>query len=789
MRNAEEATLTQLDRLRGMRAWTASTALASVYSAVTAGVYNTGYALFLGASDAQIGLLSAAPAWGQLAQLISPLLIERLRRRKPLCLLTYCVGCGMWLPIAVIPLLIAGPARPWAMVVLVGLSGLGIATGSPASTSWLTDLVPEELRARFVSRQQMVGAGVGLAASLCAGWYMDAHAGRQQQFGFASLFITVVLFGLAGVVAWALAPEPGRRPGNGRGGLGLLALPWRHRNFRRLTLLVAGRAMAVMFAGPFFTVFALQYLGISYWQLAVFAALSTIAMIATNPPWAYLADKFGYKPVFQLSGLGLGLYPVIWLFTTRGNYLYLAPLANLWGGAMSAGLLLSQLGLLMELAPEESRSVYIGFYSAAVNVAVALGAMLGGVLADLFQHLPAWTVLGYPLTNLHYVFIVSAILRFSSMIGLPRLVEEEASVPAAEVLSRVGSGRTLGTVWNLVRMLRSSDPARKAHAVRALGSTRSRLAVEELIGLLDDSDREVRREAARALGEIGDEQAVQPLITRAGDAGAAIAEDAVEALGKIPTPQSLQYLIAMVKDPRPSARMVAALALGNHGGGEAAQALEELLTHEHDHTVFLAGSEALSRIGRGHALHRLRKLMLRSRSPLERRELAQNLGARLGKPQAFYRLMHAEPMQQSELVERLLRRSGRRLRSCLLRSSEVVALLETELQMAVLRFGQGSYERFIRRLHRVATRALEAAASNGPPPHAANGALGRPNWAVHDVLQTSEHLQWTFGLLSGLRHDSRRRAPQLEEALLAVFAFDLVVDELVGMVTGNGRGR
>jgi len=621
---------------------------------------------------------------------------------------------------------------------------------------------------------------------------MDVCSGRRQQIGFTSLFITAVVFGLGAIVVWAHVPEPAKRTSDGRPGLGLLWLPLRHPNFRHLTLSVAGRTMAVMFAGPFFTVFALQYLGIRYSQLALFAALFTVATIATNPAWAYLADKFGYKPVFQLSGLGLGLVPVIWLLTTKGNYVVLTPLANLWAGTMSSGLMLSQLGLLMELAPEEHRSVYIGFYASAVNVAVALGAMFGGVLADLFEGLPRVTLLGHPLTNLHYIFAVSAVLRFASMIALPRLLEEQAAVSARVVLNRVRSGRTLGTVWNLVRMLRSSDPAQKAQAVRALGTARSRLAVEELVALLDDSDREVRREAARALGEIGDEQAAEPLIARAGDAGAAIAEDAVEALGKIPTPASLQYLIASLGDPRPSVRMAAALALGNQGGAEAAQALEDLLAHERDHPVFVAGAEALSRIGRGHALHRLRKLMLRSRSPLERRELALSLGARLGRPQAFYRLLHAEPMQQEELVARMLRRSGRRLRACLIRDGGAVALLQTELGMAVQRFGEASYDRLIRRLHRVAARALEAASGNGLGPQAAaptRGAHPPPRWAVHELLQSSEHLQWTFGLLSGLRHDSRHRAPQLQEALLAVFAFDLVVDELVGMVTGNGRGR
>ncbi|MBM3498670.1 MAG: hypothetical protein FJX74_08345, partial [Armatimonadetes bacterium] len=134
--------------LRGMRSWTLSSALAAVYSAITLGAYNTGYALHLGATTAQVGLLSAAASWGQTLQLLSPLLIERLPQRRRLCLTAYLFSYGMWLPVALIPWFVPAGLRPLAMIGCVALAGAAAAVASPAGTSWLGDLVPDRMRAR-----------------------------------------------------------------------------------------------------------------------------------------------------------------------------------------------------------------------------------------------------------------------------------------------------------------------------------------------------------------------------------------------------------------------------------------------------------------------------------------------------------------------------------------------------------------------------------------------------------------------------------------------------------------
>ncbi len=767
-----------------MRGWTLSSAFTAVYAAITTGAYSTGYALFLGASNAQIGLLSAAPAWGQVLQVFSPLLIERLKQRKALCLAAYAVSYAMWLPVALIPLLFVGAFRPWAMILLVAGAGAALALAAPAASSWMTDLVPGEARARFVSRQQVAMAAVGLAASLIAGRYIDFFSADRQQTGFVSLFMVGVAFGLIAVAVWSRVPEPTPRQAEGGSALQLLALPLHNTNFRNLTAFVGLRTLSVMIAAPFFTVYMLKHLQISYAQIAVFSAISTISMIAANPLWAYLADRFGYRPVLQISGAALALVPATWFCTTKGNYIFVTPMLMLWSGVMAAGVILSQLNLMLKTAPELNRSVYIGFHSACVSVCLALGSMLGGTLGDLFLRVGPVELAGLQLSNLHFVFLVSATCRLASMLLL-RQVREEESVPTSVLIEQVRSGRTLMTFWNLLRMAHSRDAAAKAEAARALGVTRSKLAVEELIPLLDDTDREVRREAARALGEIGDPRAVAPLIDKCQDTSADIVHDAIEAVGRIRSGESRAFLLKLLHDDRYWVRKAAALGLGNIGGRDSVAALQQLLDHEHDQSVFLAVVEAFSKIGGRRALHQLRVLLREAKPGVARRELANSIGSLLGRPGAFYRLLQADPMEQEDLVARAFASGQRVLCRRWARDEPDREYVQTRLTAGLQAFTQTNYADAILALHRAASRGIRSAAtSKRLAPLLTARYEGEVTELPTDnkvslLVQSSERLRTNYGFLSGLRHDAQHHPPSLEEALLGVFAFRQIVDELM----------
>ena len=765
----QEKKLTRLQTARGMRMWNVNGMLESVHSAITTGVYTTGYALHLGASSAMIGFISASISIGQLLQAFSPLLIERLPRRKTLCLLANGVSSSLWLPIAFIPFLFFEGNQLLALMACIALSKAAMALVSPARQSWLTDLIPGEIRGRFVARQRSLTATAGLITSLGAGFFLSTYVAGDSQEGFSIIFIVAVVFSGIGLWAWSRIPEPQKSRGERVPPNQLLRLPFRHGPFRKLMFLVSGRLVIAQIAAPFFTVYMLRTLEVSYAQIAVFSAIQTIATIIMNPFWGYLADKYGYMPVMSLTATGLALFPLGWGFVTLDNYWVMVPLVQIWGGSMSAGWGTARFNLIVKTAPAANRSAFLGCYSAVSRGCAACGAVIGGIAADLCTSIPAVSFFGYTFAGLQYLFLANGVLRISYMGLMARLVSD-SQVSPRDVINRVRKGNPIATLWHLVRMGKSSNPSVRARAARELGETGSHLAVDELIALLDDSDRNVRREAVQSLSRIGAEEAVNPLLECVGNPSSDIAEEAVEALGAVPSSLSLNILVTLLHDERPGIRRSAVIALDRIGDRRVEPALEALLEHERDPAIIQSTLETLARMGNTGILGRLQERIRTSETSLERGVLIMSAGHLLGAPDSLYRLLQAGEMNQDRSMVRIFRSVRRQLGGW----SDVEKDARDQYMDAVDR-AMNAFERqqageMLKQLVEIAREVLRTLRTGLTDVSAAD----RPDSGSSSA--GSEEAELAYRMLSDLESEGRSRTLYAEERLLAVVALQRIAD-------------
>ncbi|MBT5872690.1 MAG: MFS transporter [Candidatus Latescibacteria bacterium] len=777
---------TRLQTLRGMRLWNVRGAFSAVHSSITTGAYTTGYALHLGASNAIIGLLSAAASWGALLQVFSPLLIERLPRRKTLCLLAFGFSFAIWLPVALLPSFISREWLPMAMVICIVIGGLASSVAAPANSSWLTDLVPADVRGRFVSRQQSIIAAVGLVVSLAAGAYLDLFEATDPQMGFTSLFIIAVVFGMVAIFVWSRIPEPPSQRMALQPAKVLLTLPFKHRQFRTFMMLVSVRGMLAMVAAPFFAVYMLQTLMIPYSEIALFAALQILVRVAFNPLWGYLGDKFGYRPVLLICSAGLAVFPLGWVFATHENYMIAVPLIQAWGGLVSAGIPTARFNLMAKIAPKENRSIYIGCYSAMFNTGSAIGAMVGGVLATFCMDIGSYQIYGYTISGLQYLFLIGFVLRLISVVLL-RLIREEASTSPRVVLRQVSRGRPLATLWHLIRMVKSNDPEVKARAARELGETGSALAVEELIDLLDDSDRHVREEAARSLGNIGDRRAVTPLLDKISDPYSDIAHEAIQALGAVRTPLSLNILVTLLGDERTDIRRSAVQALDRLGDERMRPALSQVLETETDRAIALATVEALSKLEADEILPRIYDLMRDSTPGFERKALAQALGHLMDTQDRLYRMLEAEPMIQDRQVAVVFSAMKRLLSRWEMNKTLDAPYFETQLTDALSSYEDQDFGHAAGLLHDVTQRAIErmSASPKGVSILASySDELDKdfPDEGLHLLLHTGTRAFKISGLIvNSMNEERRQRELHLEEFLVCVIAFRQMMTEILRM--------
>ncbi len=566
--------LTRLEVIRALRLSNIEAIAATVHVSLTGGAFQTGFALWLGASSFWMGVIGAAPTFAALVQLVSSVAVERLGRRKGMTAWFSLLSRSVWLPILLIPWVLPADLRLYGFVALLIASSVAIQVPVPAFTSWLSDLVPADHRGRYFGRRNMLAGLTAMAASLPPAWFLDKAVDGglvSKPVGFAVLFGVAVAFGLVSFLVLLRQPEPpmARSESATSGGLaGMVSAyrgPLRDRAFRRVLWFSGVFAVGQFIAAPFYTVYALQELKLSYMWLQVLGAVASLASLASMPLWGYLSDKFGNRPLLVIAVAGVSLTPLPWVAANPNAMtvtLAILCLNNVFGGVMWAGVGLLQFNVLIEATPTEGRSVYVGALSAITGIAGGAAPIVGGIIVAFLGDHPV-RLTGVALNAYHVLFALNAAIRVVSLPLVKGLPVSSGASPSA-VLGQLGAVR-VGSLIQMRRLQHGQTEHERRKAVSALSASRLGLAVQELTLALSDPSHRVRREAARALGEIGDAAAVDALVRCLDDPVSTVTQEAAEALGRIGSERAGRALANLLHAEEGDLRMAGIRALGRIG--------------------------------------------------------------------------------------------------------------------------------------------------------------------------------------------------------------------------------
>ncbi|MFS0849948.1 MFS transporter [Novosphingobium panipatense] len=460
---APQPHLTDDERERGLRLLVFEAAFSSSTGALTSGVVLTAFALHLGASNLWVGVLASAPFITQLLQIPAIAVVERLRARKRIAVLTSVVGRAMLLVMAAtafftgtLPLLIFLAAQ----YVLCGLS----AFGGCAWNAWMRDLAPENRLGSVFARRTAWTAGITLIAGLAAAYILERTAAGSsgRSLAFAAMFIVGCTMGMVSAAIVARMPEPLMAPAGGRIPLlRLLRAPLTDLNFRRLLAFVVSWQVAVNLATPFFTVFIVQQLGFDVSMVMVLSAISQLANLLALRFWGTLTDRFSNKTVLMVSAPAyiLGIVAMIGA-SQSGNATFVIGwlgFLHVLMGASVAGVTLASTAIALKLSPKGEATAYVATNAVAIALAAGLAPILGGLLADFFsarklELLLSWTspagTVSFPLRLSHwdFYFLLAGVLGLYAVHRLS-LVAEEGEIERREMVEQV-VGRTLRAIRN-----------------------------------------------------------------------------------------------------------------------------------------------------------------------------------------------------------------------------------------------------------------------------------------------------------------------------------------------------
>lgn len=375
--------------------------------------YITPFAVALKATSAQIGMLTAFPNLvASLVQLKSADVTEHLKSRMRIIRIFVFLHALMYLPIFLIPLIFKTDRALW-LILFVTLATSFNAFPTPAWVSLMSDHIPRSGRGKYFGWRNRLLGMITVTCAFLAGFILNIF-GKNTLEGF------MVIIGLAfisRVISWYFLSKMYEPP---------IRVTKEHyftfwdfvkrikeSNFAKFVFYVASISFSVSISGPFFAVFMLRDLRLSYATYTVIVTSATIATLLTMSIWGRHADIVGNMKVIRFTSFFIPVIPMLWLLSQNVYYLIII---QLFAGFVWAGYNLSVFNFLYDAVSPEKRTRCSAYFNVINGMAICCGALLGGFLAKMMP-----PILGYRLLAL---FLLSGILRaIFSAILLPTIKE------------------------------------------------------------------------------------------------------------------------------------------------------------------------------------------------------------------------------------------------------------------------------------------------------------------------------------------------------------------------------
>jgi MFS family permease len=491
MRLRPDPTISQADLQRGHRALVRDAAWASVTGALYGGVILVGFALALGAGPFVIGMLAAIPFIGQAAQVPAIALIEHVRQRRKIAVLSVSLARALILLLAVLPL-IAGMGEGRLTLLLVAqlvITILGSLAGC-AINSWLHQLLPREGLGAFFAKRLFWGTASACIGTLAAGLLIDHWPYAEKLHAYS---VSFGVAGLAGFVsAWFLTrvPEPHMtQAGPHTSVIAKIAAPFRDQNFRSVLRYILAWNAATNLAAPFLAVYLIQQMQLTIGTVTTLWVTSQVANAFVLYIWGRLSDRLSNKavlrvalPLYFLCMLGIAFAALPGIANFALPLLYLVHVAM---GAAAGGVGLATGNLGLKLAPQGQGTSYLAATSLVSSITGGIAPLIGGALAHWFEAAGlsvvvrwAWsgvageaTVIAF--TRYQFLFVIAAALGLYVLHRLSairegeeiseRVVIQQFALEAVRTVNQVSTiGGLLGNLFAFGRVFERRLYARRS---------------------------------------------------------------------------------------------------------------------------------------------------------------------------------------------------------------------------------------------------------------------------------------------------------------------------------------
>jgi MFS family permease len=331
------------------------------------------YAIALGASDAEVGLLSIATGLAGFLALVPGARIAELTNSRRWVVLIGGGGIGRLaiLVMAAGPSLVRAPHDAFYVLVAALFVRSFVINASHGSwVSLLADIIPLDLRRFYVAQRMLAVTVAGAITAPLVGFGIRAIGGVS---GYQIILGVSFLVGIGAWYAYYRIEEPVRLPAAERP-RGSTRAMFRDRYFIRYLAALGLLNVTTMIVGPFFLAYFIRDLGGSVSDVGLLATLEQILAVGGQFLLGMWVTRFSSERLFKITMFFPALIPALWLVVGEPwEAAFPFAAGGLVWGIYNVGIF----NLLMEYAPNENIPRYAAVQQTVILAASFIGPVIG----------------------------------------------------------------------------------------------------------------------------------------------------------------------------------------------------------------------------------------------------------------------------------------------------------------------------------------------------------------------------------------------------------------------------
>ncbi|MDR2618729.1 MAG: MFS transporter [Treponema sp.] len=385
---------------------------ANIAANLAGGNFLVGLYAIINLSDVLLGILTTLIQFCNIFQILSPLVLDRFKRKKKVLLITRVIYYSLYIVIIGIIPFVPGEdgLRVGMLLAVMVLANLINALVAPGYSVLHIRSIPEESRADFFSVLHLfINICVYVSILLC-GYVVDFFRNRGSFLaGITAVRIAALLFAALEIYSHCHVYEfdepcketdhPKLHP----------FIPLKNRQFMTCTVLTGLYSFFANIPGMYYSSYLVNDVVAPFSYLGVVNFLSVPILIIAIPVWNRIIRKISWFNTISIALLLVSCHYFMLPFVSKDNYSVLYTIAIIYYFSIIPGISIVASNLPYYRLPEGDRTVFLAFYQ-SFNSFMAMLGLFGGSVFIAFTGSFKPVLFGWPIGNKQLIMVIAGVL-------------------------------------------------------------------------------------------------------------------------------------------------------------------------------------------------------------------------------------------------------------------------------------------------------------------------------------------------------------------------------------------